>query len=120
MEEQTSISKEKFLSIIESLNIPFNEGIQEDFVESNPRVIFWDYTWEPVLASGIAYNTICTYQVSFFSDIPPRDSEKLLMLLKMLLKFNINPLVNHEYVEKDRTWHSYFSIDLLENLLEDV
>lgn len=120
MEEQTNISKEKFLSIIESLNIPFNEGIQDDFVSSNPRVIFWDYAWEPVLASGVTYNTVCTYQVSFFSDIPPRYSEKLLILLKELLKVNINPLVSHEYIEKDRTWHSYFSIDLLEDLLENV
>lgn len=118
--EEKSIAKDKFLSIIKSLNIPYNEGIQDDFIKENPRLIFWDYVWEPILSSGITYNTICTYQVSFFSDTPPRKSYELLMLLKELLKVNISPIVNHEYIEKDRTWHSYFSIDLLENLLEDV
>lgn len=120
MEEQKEILKETFVSILESLNIAFNEGIQEDFTNISPRLVFWDYAWEPISASGTTYNTICTYQVSYFDDMPPRNSKKLITLLKELLKFNIKPLVNHEYIEKDKTWHSYFSIDLLENILEDV
>lgn len=120
MEEQLGLDKDVFLRIIESSGIPFNEGINDDAINSNPRIIFWDFVWEPISASGTTYNTLCTYQVSYFSDMPPRSSTELLNLLKELLKVNVNPSVNHEYIEKSKTWHSYFSIDLLENLLIDV
>lgn len=114
--EINTLQKEMFIEIISALDIPYNEGIQNDFVKTNPRLVFWDYAWEPVSASGHIYQMICTYQVSFFNDCVPRESSELITLLKKLSEKNINPVVSHEYVEKDKTWHSYFAIDLLEDV----
>lgn len=115
-----NLSKKKFIEILDNLNIDYNEGINSDIsANANPRLVFWDYVWEPIAASGQAYDTLVTYQVSYFSYTIPRESKELLSLLKALSNKEILVSVNHEYVEKDRTWHSYFSLDLLENILEE-
>lgn len=109
------MEKEKLIEIFESLRIAFNEGIQNDKnANQYPRIVFWEYYWEPIPASGEVYNTKVTYQVSFFSDIPRHP--KLLELLKNLHKNGIKPAVEHEYVQEDRCFHSYFPIEVLENV----
>lgn len=109
------MDKEKFISLLSELNIPISEGIQND-TNSNqyPRVTFWEYVWESIIASGEKYNTKVTYQVSFFSN-NPREL-KLLELIEKLNFERINPIVYHEYIQSDRCFHSYFSIEILENL----
>ena len=48
------MDKEKFIEILESIDIPVNEGIQNDKDKNKyPRIVFWDYVWEPYTASGI-------------------------------------------------------------------
>jgi len=109
------ITKEKLVNLLESLKIEVNEGIQSDKnTDKYPRLVYFEYIWEPQTASGTEYNTVVTYQISFFSD-RPRDP-KLIRLKKKLASNGLLPLIEHEYVEKDRCWHSFFKIDVLENI----
>lgn len=109
------MNKDELVKILKSVEIPINEGIQND-KNSNcyPRIIFWEYYWEPLNASGEVYNTKVTYQVSFFSDIPRHP--KLLELLKKLHENGIKPVVEHEYVQEVKYFHSYFAVEVLENI----
>lgn len=111
----TMIFKKDLLKIIDSLEITYNEGITSDTNKNkNPRIVFWEFLWEPMTASGQEYNTVVTYQVSFFS-ITPRH-HKLIELKNLLAQKGIFVRIEHEYVEKDKCWHSYFGIDVLENV----
>ena len=109
------MNKETLENIFKKLNITYNEGIQN--MESNdtlPRLVFFDYVWDPITASGENYNTVVTYQISFFS-LMPRDP-LLIDLKNKLSEFQINPIIYHEYLKEKREFHSYFSIEISENL----
>lgn len=109
------MTKKEFEEIFQKLNISYNEGIQNiDKNDVYPRVVFFDYVWEPLNASGKNYNTKVTYQVSFFS-YKPRDVD-LLNIKKELSSKNINPTIYHEYLKETREFHSYFSVEVLENI----
>lgn len=109
------LNKEEMKKLIESLGIPYAEGIQHmEDNNSNPRIVYFETVWEPITASGDDYNTKVTYQTSFFSNIP-RDPS-LLKLKKKLSGKNINPIIYHEYLKSKRTWHSFFKIEVVENL----
>lgn len=109
------MEKEDLIKIFKELDIPTNEGIQND-TDTNkyPRIVFWEFLWVPIGASGEKYNTKVTYQVSFYSK-KPRD-EKLLKLKEKLNEKGINPIIEHEFAEKKRDIHSYFAIEVLENV----
>lgn len=90
-------------------------GIQNDqSANVYPRIVFWEYGWDPLLASNEEYDTKVTYQVSFFSKVP-RDP-KLLELRRLLKEKKICPYIEHEYIEKDRYFHSFFPVDVLEQI----
>ena len=109
------LTKDELILILKKLQIPFNDSIQ-NLEENNslPRLVFWEYCWEPYTASGKKYNTLVTYQLSFFSNIS-RDP----ILLKLRNEFaekNIVPTIYIEYLNEKREFHSYFSIEVLENI----
>lgn len=111
------MQKTDFIELLEKLDIPFNEGIQNDLErDTYPRLVFWDYVWDDVDSSNDVYKTICTYQISFFSRYP-RD-KKLIELKHLLNDAGLRLIINHENVEenKDKYFHSYFSIDLIEEI----
>lgn len=101
--------------IFDSLEIKVNEGIQSD-INTNlyPRLVYWEYVWNPQIASGKKYNTSITYQVSFFSLIS-RDP-KLILLKQKLKEENINPIIYHEYIQEGKYFHSYFAVEVLEDV----
>lgn len=114
------MNKEELLQLFARLNINANEGITSDEISlelAETRVVFWDFLWEPVSASGSEYTTNVTYQISFFSYNTPRENKFLKDFLKELSKRNIIVRVSHEFVEKSKTWHSFFSLDILEKIL---
>lgn len=111
------MTKERLVEIIKSIDITYDEGITKDKNKNvYPRVILWEYYWEPLTASNQEYdtNTNVTYQISFLSNIS-RD-KKLLKLRKLLAENKVFPNISHEYVEKDKCWHSYFSVEVLEKI----
>lgn len=104
------MNRTELVNLLKSLNIPINEGVtsQKNF-GALPRIDFWEFVMEDVVASGVDYDEIDTYQISFYSKIP-RDP-KLLELRDKLRKMNIHPTIQIEINEKDRIVHSYFSLE---------
>ena len=110
-----NMSKEELVEFLSLLDIPFNEGIQNDKnTNSKERIVFWDYVWDSLSASGKEYNTLVTYQVSFFSLIPR--NPKLVELKRLLNEKGINPTIYHEFDQERKEFHSYFSIEVLEKI----
>lgn len=109
------MKKEEFERILKRLKIEANEGIT--FLEKNdmfPRIVYFEYLWDDITSSGSSYDSIVTYQVSFKSLIP-RDP-KLIELKRELNKLGYHPQFSHEYIKDTREWHSYFSLDVLEDV----
>ncbi len=109
------MNKEDLENILKSLEITFNEGIT--YLERNdtyPRIIFFEYSWEDVVSSNTSYQEVVSYQISFKSHIP-RDP-KLIKLKKKLNELGLHPKISHEYISSKKEWHSYFSLDILENV----
>lgn len=111
------LTKDELIKILDSIGIPVSEGINKDKNTNQfPRIVFWELFWDFSQASSKDYSTIVTYQISFFSK-KPRDS-KLIELIKTLHERNIFVNVSHEYVQNEKYFHSYFSLDVLEAILE--
>lgn len=109
------MTKEEFIEILKKLNIPINEGIQNDKSTGiYPRIVMFEIAWEDISASDDVYNTNVTYQISFFSNIPR--NPKLIELKHILNENGIRPFINHEYIEDEKYFHSFFSVELLEEL----
>lgn len=109
------MTKTELEELISSLKIPYNEGTPNDKVIEDPEIIyFWDYLWEGLTASGKEYNTNVTYQISFLAEIPR--SSKLLELKHKLNDLGLFPSIQHEYNPETRRWHSFFALEVLENV----
>ena len=109
------MNKEELIKIFASLNIPFNEGIQNDKnTNVYPRIVFREIGWDPITASDTEYDTNVIYQVSFFSKKPRH--EKLLNLREKLKEKKIRPYIEHEYIQEEKYFHSYFSVEVRENI----
>ena len=109
------MTKEKFIELLKEIKIPLNEGIQNDKSTGIfPRIVMFEFVWDDLSASDETYTTAVTYQISFFSNVP-RDP-KLIELKHILNTNNIKPIINHEYIEDEKYFHSFFSVDLLEDI----
>lgn len=109
------MTKPELEEILTFPETPLNEGTPEDTViEASVRICFWEYVWEPLVASGSEYNTKVTYQVSVISEFPR--CKELIELKHKLDKLDLHPIIQHEKDIKTRRWHSYFSIEVLENV----
>jgi len=111
------MTKTELVELLIELEIPISECTPpDDAMEEERRLYFWDYVWEDITASNSNYNTKVTYQVSFVAS-KPRDS-KLLELKKKLNSKGIFPIIQHEYNPEKRRVHSFFPIEVLENIGE--
>lgn len=122
MSENEILSKEELSKLLHSLDIAVDEGkASEENKNENPRIVYWIYVEQDMVASGEAYSNLATYQISFFARTPQH--LKLKELRKKLRKKGIHPMFSHEYVENDpifsKTWHTYFSIDVLEEIQDE-
>ena len=120
------MTKEELEQLFSNLDIDANEGITSDEVpdlteitedlENATRCVYWDYNWQPISASGNNYDTLVTYQISFFSFSVPRNNEKLKSFINELNKRDIQVNVSHEYIVNSKTWHSFFALEILESI----
>ena len=122
MNENEIISKAELSKMLHELNIAVNEGTASDKNKNIfPRLIYWPYVEEDVVASGEGYQNLSTYQISFFARTPQH--EKYKELRRKLREKGFHPKFYHEYVEIDtlfeKTWHTYFSIEVLEEIEEE-
>lgn len=107
--------KTELVETLKKIEVPIKEGTpSDDVMEEEIRVCFWDYYWEPQTASGNEYNTIVTYQISVIADRPRHP--KLLELKHILAKLNLFPAIQHEYNPETKRWHSFFSLEVEENV----
>lgn len=113
------MTKEELVELLKELNVPLSECSPKDVdIEEEIRIHFWDYVWEDTTASGSNYNTNVTYQISVIAD-KPRHS-KLLELKRKLNNKGLFPIIQHEYNAETRRVHSFFSLEVLENIGEMV
>ena len=109
------MTKPELINLLKELDIPMNEGTPSDDVIEAPEVIyFWDYLWDSLTASGKEYNTNVTYQISFLAEMAR--SAKLIKLKHKLNDLDIFPRIQHDYNPETRRWHSFFPIEVLENV----
>lgn len=112
------LSKEKFVEILREFNIPMNEGISADKVlESGmyPKLTFWAYYYDFIVASNEVLKVIDTYQVSIFSD----DDNFFRKMLPVLARNKLFSHIEREYLNEYRCWHFYFSIDVVDDIITE-
>lgn len=109
------MTKGELVNLLKELKVPISESApKDDDMEEEIRIHFWDYIWEDITASGSNYNTNVTYQISIVADKPRHP--KLLELKKKLNDMGLFPTIQHEYIAEKRRTHSFFSLEVLENI----
>lgn len=112
------MTKQELVELLKSLKVPLSESTPRDEeMEEEIRIHYWDYNWEDLMASGSNYNTKVTYQISVVANRPRHP--KLLELKKVLNEKDIHPSIHHEHLVKTRRVHSFFSLEVLENIGEE-
>lgn len=107
------MNKQELSDLLHSTGCPVNEGISNLKNEKiYPRIDYWEYAWDDVMASGDDFAEKTTWQVSFYAK-KPRETA-LLELREKLREKGFHPTILHEYVVEDRIWHSYFSMETVE------
>jgi len=111
------MTKQELVDLLKELEIPLSESTPRDEdMEKEIRICYWDYIWEDLTASGSNYNTNVTYQISVIADKPRHP--KLIELKNKLNRIGLFPTIQHEYLTEQRRIHSFFSLDVLENIGE--
>lgn len=111
------MKKEELSELLHSIGIPVDEGIcSKENYNAYPKIVYWPYIEEDVLASGKEYVNKATYQISFWARTPQH--EKYKELRNKLREIGLHPVFNHEYVENDpifsNAWHIYFSLEVID------
>lgn len=107
------MNKEELIQILEETGIPFNEALSsEENKNQFPRIVFWEYIWEDVSASDQSIETVVTYQISLYNRSPRHQS--VLDLKNALNNANERPTFYHEFIEDKKEFHTYLSIEVLE------
>lgn len=108
------MTKSELSKALHTIDIPVNEGLTSDEnLNKYPRIVYWPYMIEDVLASEEIYENRVTYQISFYSKTNSMDS-KLMELKNILNEKGLHPDIYIEFVKKDKVWHCYFSLEVLE------
>lgn len=104
------MTQKELSEILHNTGCPVNEGVSSLKNEKVfPRIDYWEYLWQDVMASGEGFSETVTWQISFYAK-RPRDA-KLLELRDTLRSLGYHPEISHEYNVEDRVWHSYFAIE---------
>lgn len=109
------INKEELIKILSELDIPLNEGLSsKSNTNKFPRIVFWEYVWDELDASDSSYDTVVTYQISMHYKDPRK--KEVLELRKKLHDYGLRPVIYHEHFEEKKEFHSFLSVEVLENL----
>lgn len=112
------MTKTELVELINSTNITAreNELYLED-LKTFPKIAYWEYIIEDVMASGDDYETVVTYQVSFASRTA-RPAE-LLTLKRAFNAAGYHPVIYHETLPATNgpAWHHYyFRVEITEEM----
>ena len=112
------LTKSELSEILHACCNVVNEGENALLTQNHyPGIVYWEYVWTPISASGGCYQTTVTYQVSILARKPR--SSVLLKLRTMLAKRGLMSTWYHEYDQERKVFHSYCSIDVLEEIPEE-
>ena len=107
------MTKSELSKILHDSGLPVNEWVSSKENESKyPRCVYWPYLEQDITASDEAYENNVTYQVSIYA-LTPRIQE-ITHIREMLGKYDLHPIIYHEYIEKDRVFHTYFALEVIE------
>ena len=112
------MTKEELVTIINSTGVTAreNELYLED-MKTFPKIAYWEYIIEDVMASGGDYETVVTYQVSFAAR--NARSAELLTLKKAFNDAGFHPVIYHETLRATNgpAWHHYyFRVEITEEM----
>lgn len=112
------MTKSKLIKLIESTGVTSreNELYLED-MKTFPKIAYWEYIIEDVMASGDDYETVVTYQVSFASRTAR--PQELLKLKKAFNAAGYHPIICHETLPATNgpAWHHYyFNVEIEEEM----
>lgn len=112
------MTKTELVELINSIGITAreNELYLED-LKTFPKIAYWEYIIEDVMASGDDYETVVTYQVSFASRTA-RPAE-LLTLKRVFNAAGYHPVIYHETLPATNgpAWHHYyFRVEITEDM----
>ena len=112
------MTKTELVELINSTGITAreNEMYLED-LKTFPKIAYWEYIIEDVMASGDDYGTVVTYQVSFASRTAR--PQELLKLKKAFNAAGYHPMIFHETVKATNgpAWHHYyFNVEIEEEM----
>ena len=79
------MTKQELSEMLHATGCPVNEGISDlDNGKKFPRIDYWEIAWDDVMASG-----------------------------DMMRKKGLHPTILHEFITDDKIWHSYFSLETM-------
>lgn len=108
------MTKQELSEMLHEVGIPVNEWIVSQKNENSyPRIVYWPFVDDDIPASGDVYQDIRTYQVSFHARVP--DHPKLKKIRSVLREHDLHPTIYHEYVKEDDVFHSYFSLEVIDD-----
>lgn len=114
------MTKTELVELINSTGITAreNELYLED-LKTFPKIAYWEYIIEDVMASGDDYETVVTYQVSFASRTA-RPAE-LLTLKRAFNAAGYHPIIYHETLPATNgpAWHHYYFNVEIEEKMDD-
>ena len=113
-----NMTKAQLIELIESVGVTARETeLYLEDAKTFPKIAYWEYVIEDVMASGDGYETIVTYQVSLAArTVRP---EALLRLKKVFNDAGYHPVIYHETLNGTNgpAWHHYyFKIEVTEDL----
>ena len=112
------MTKAELINLIESVGVTARETeLYLDDLKTFPKIAYWEYIIEDVMASGDDYETVVTYQVSFASR-NARPAE-LLRLKRAINDAGYHPVIYHETLNATNgpAWHHYyFRVEITEEL----
>lgn len=104
-----NMTKTELVDLIEGVGVTAreNELYLED-MKAFPKIAYWEYIIEDVMASGGGYEMVVTYQVSFASRTA-RPAE-LMKLKKAFNDAGYHPVIYHETLNavNGPAWHHYY------------
>jgi hypothetical protein len=108
------MKKTELSELLHETGLPVNEWVSSKQNESlYPRIVYWPYVDKKVIASDGAYEKIRTYQISIYAQQP--DTEEIEMISDMLNECGVFPEIYHEYVKEDKIFHSFMSIEVIDD-----
>lgn len=106
------MTKKELSSLLHSCCEAVNEWISSKENErKNLRIVYWAYIDEDINASGTEYEEKRTYQISIYSTVP--ECKVFKDLREKLRELGLHPVFYHEYVEQDKIFHTYFTLEVM-------